>query len=81
MKGQYRKFNIRADDLAPGDDYAMMREVLTRRYSRLKREEDGEAPEAMTRDDDLPNRPGPYSYRRRPGAAFGRGGGAEGPWP
>jgi excinuclease ABC subunit C len=38
MKGQYRKFNIRSQDLTPGDDYAMMREVLGRRFSRLLRE-------------------------------------------
>ena len=37
-KGQYRKFNIRSEDLAPGDDYAMMREVLTRRFTRLMKE-------------------------------------------
>jgi excinuclease ABC subunit C len=35
IKGQYRKFNMRGEDLAPGDDYAMMREMLTRRFSRL----------------------------------------------
>ena len=34
-KGQYRKFNIRSADLTPGDDFAMMREVLTRRFKRL----------------------------------------------
>jgi excinuclease ABC subunit C len=39
-KGEYRKFNIKTQDLAPGDDYGMMREVLTRRFSRLVREED-----------------------------------------
>jgi excinuclease ABC subunit C len=38
-KGQYRKFNIKSADLAPGDDYAMMREVLTRRFARLIKEE------------------------------------------
>jgi excinuclease ABC subunit C len=38
-KAQYRKFNIKADDLTPGDDYAMMREVLTRRFSRMVKEE------------------------------------------
>jgi excinuclease ABC subunit C len=37
-KGQYRKFNIRSEDLVPGDDYGMMREVLTRRFSRLLKE-------------------------------------------
>jgi excinuclease ABC subunit C len=35
MKNQYRKFNIRGEDVEPGDDYAMMREVLTRRFTRL----------------------------------------------
>ncbi len=34
-KAQYRKFNMRSDELAPGDDYAMLREVLTRRFQRL----------------------------------------------
>jgi excinuclease ABC subunit C len=38
MKGQYRRFNIRSADIAPGDDYAMMREILTRRFARLLRE-------------------------------------------
>ena len=37
-KNQYRKFNIKSATLTPGDDYAMMREVLTRRFSRLVRE-------------------------------------------
>jgi len=35
VKGQYRKFNIKSQSLTPGDDYAMMREVLTRRFKRL----------------------------------------------
>jgi excinuclease ABC subunit C len=37
-KNQYRKFNIRSSDLAPGDDYGMMREVLQRRFKRLLEE-------------------------------------------
>ena len=42
-KTAYRKFNIKNDDIAPGDDYAMMREVLQRRFSRLMKEsEQGE---------------------------------------
>ena len=43
VKNQYRKFNIRSADLTPGDDYAMMREVLTRRFKRLVLDE-AEAP-------------------------------------
>lgn len=39
LKNRYRKFNIKQADLAPGDDYGMMTEVLTRRFSRLLRED------------------------------------------
>ena len=38
MKGAYRKFSI-AGDVAPGDDYAMMREMLTRRFARVQKED------------------------------------------
>ena len=38
-KSGYRRFLIRSKDLAPGDDYAMMREVLGRRFVRLQRED------------------------------------------
>jgi excinuclease ABC subunit C len=45
MKAQYRKFNIRgpgkSDTGAGGDDYAMMREVFERRFSRALREDAG----------------------------------------
>ena len=37
-KNHYRKFNIKSEDLTPGDDYGMMREVMTRRFSRLVKE-------------------------------------------
>ena len=46
MKSHYRKFNIKSADLTPGDDYAMMREVLTRRFKRLALDE-AEAPVAL----------------------------------
>lgn len=39
IKGQYRKFNIKNPDTAPGDDFAMMREVMARRFGRLMAEE------------------------------------------
>ncbi len=38
LKNQYRKFNIKSKDIAPGDDFGMMREVIERRFSRLVRE-------------------------------------------
>ena len=57
MKAHYRTFNIRSLDLTPGDDYAMMREVLRRRFARLLKE----APRppggaAAQAGDDGPNR-------------------------
>ncbi len=39
LKNQYRKFNIRGDDLTPGDDFGMMKEVLNRRFRRLIKED------------------------------------------
>ena len=48
VKNSYRKFNIRSEEAA-GDDFAMMREVLTRRFGRALRED----PERM--DDSWPD--------------------------
>ncbi|MGO8079230.1 excinuclease ABC subunit UvrC [Rhizobium leguminosarum] len=39
VKNQYRKFNIKSTDITPGDDFGMMKEVMTRRFSRLIKEE------------------------------------------
>lgn len=39
MKSQYRKFNIRGDEITAGDDFGMMKEVLTRRFQRLLKED------------------------------------------
>ncbi len=49
VKNQYRKFNIKSEDLVPGDDYGMMREVMMRRFSRLLKER---GPKGDQKDDD-----------------------------
>ncbi len=52
IKNQYRKFNIKTEEIG-NDDFAMMREVLTRRFTRLIREhggEQGEVPEGETKE-------------------------------
>jgi excinuclease ABC subunit C len=38
-KSNYRKFNIKGEDLTPGDDFGMMKEVMTRRFGRLLKED------------------------------------------
>ncbi|WP_346909985.1 excinuclease ABC subunit UvrC [uncultured Roseibium sp.] len=50
-KAHYRKFNIKSEDLVPGDDYGMMREVLTRRFSRLLKEHERQLPVAGNETD------------------------------
>jgi excinuclease ABC subunit C len=49
-KGEYRKWNIKSTELTPGDDYGMMREVLTRRFSRLVKESEAEDAKAKWPD-------------------------------
>ncbi|NND17441.1 MAG: excinuclease ABC subunit UvrC [Silicimonas sp.] len=46
IKSQYRKFNIKGEDLTPGDDFGMMKEVLTRRFKRLLKEDPDRQSEA-----------------------------------
>jgi excinuclease ABC subunit C len=64
-KNQYRKFNIRSTDLAPGDDFAMMREVLGRRFKRLMEEAPRDAPDTESgehpdiENDEQPESPWP----------------------
>ena len=38
-KNQYRKFNIKGEDMSAGDDFGMMKEVMTRRFQRLLKED------------------------------------------
>jgi excinuclease ABC subunit C len=55
VKSQYRKFNIKSESLAPGDDYGMMREVLTRRFQRLlKGAGKDAAPQELAELEELP---------------------------
>jgi excinuclease ABC subunit C len=79
MKSQYRRFNIKSADLTPGDDYAMMREVLTRRLKRLLVEEAAltRAPAAPRPDPDAAvsriAAPEPPPIDRRGGSALAFG--------
>ena len=61
IKNQYRKFNIKSEGLTPGDDYAMMREVLERRFKRLLKPPEGDAVQgkagAKADDDSFPQWP------------------------
>lgn len=56
MKQHYRTFNMKSEDLKPGDDYGMMREMLQRRFARLVKEEprDQDGDGAVQGDDGFP---------------------------
>jgi len=54
-KKHYRTFNIRSTDITPGDDFGMMREVLTRRFSRLANESPTDAEDDQTGMPDWPD--------------------------
>ncbi|MHC2088067.1 excinuclease ABC subunit UvrC [Methylobacterium sp. CM6244] len=45
-KTHYRTFNIKSEELTPGDDFGMMKEVLQRRFKRLVKENPRTANEA-----------------------------------
>ena len=55
VKNAYRKFNIKSETLTPGDDYAMMREVLTRRFKRIA-DAEARGPDASVQDKPSDNR-------------------------
>ncbi|MCW5722899.1 MAG: excinuclease ABC subunit UvrC [Devosia sp.] len=54
-KKHYRTFNIKSTDITPGDDFGMMREVLTRRFSRLAAESETDAEDEATGMPDWPD--------------------------
>ena len=53
-KKDYRKFNIRSTELTPGDDFAMMREVLERRFKRLMNEAPRILPSPLAGESGMP---------------------------
>src|ERR1700689_761864 len=53
-KKDYRKFNIRSTELTPGDDFAMMREVLERRFKRLMNEAPRTLPSPLAGEGGVP---------------------------
>ncbi|HEY3677234.1 MAG TPA: excinuclease ABC subunit UvrC [Bradyrhizobium sp.] len=57
IKNQYRKFNIKSEGLTPGDDYAMMREVLQRRFKRLMAPPNEDEAAKKADDDSFPQWP------------------------
>ena len=64
VKNQYRKFNIKTEGLTPGDDFGMMREVLTRRFKRLLKEHGLPAGETAANDEALLPSPCPSPHGR-----------------
>jgi excinuclease ABC subunit C len=72
VKNQYRKFNIKTEGLTPGDDFGMMREVLTRRFKRLLKEHGLPGGEAAGNDQESPLSPVP-SPAREEGDALSTG--------
>ncbi|MFN3526732.1 MAG: excinuclease ABC subunit UvrC [Paracoccus sp. (in: a-proteobacteria)] len=46
IKNQYRKYNIKGTEITPGDDFGMMKEVLTRRFQRLLKDDPDRQTEA-----------------------------------
>ena len=52
VKNQYRKFNIRTEGISPGDDFAMMREVMQRRFARLLKDHGEAEPATDLADED-----------------------------
>ncbi len=54
-KKHYRTFNIKSENLTPGDDFGMMREVFTRRFTRLANESEPDAEDDTSGMPDWPD--------------------------
>ncbi|MFC6747371.1 hypothetical protein ACFQFG_24525 [Methylobacterium persicinum] len=70
MKTYYRTFNIKSEELSPGDDFGMMREVLQRRFKRLLKEAPATRPRPRRR---RIRRPNPCPKARPTGTPFPHG--------
>jgi excinuclease ABC subunit C len=73
IKKQYRKFNIKSVDLTPGDDFAMMKEVLRRRFSRLAKERGAAGGAVDAERPELIESAHPLTRRYAPPSSHGRG--------
>jgi excinuclease ABC subunit C len=78
-KNQYRKFNIKSAELTPGDDYGMMREVLTRRFKRLLSQ--GPRATDVEQAGGAPPRPPSAASGEQTSLPLESDSGAETPWP
>lgn len=56
-KKHYRTFNIKSEEITPGDDFGMMREVLTRRFTRLANESPVDTEETAEPEAGMPDWP------------------------
>ena len=56
-KPHYRTFNIKSEDITPGDDFGMMREVLMRRFARLQKDSPRIDEAGEPSDDAMPDWP------------------------
>ena len=50
IKKKYRKFNISKTNINPGDDYGMLKEVLSRRFAKIKSNNEIESPDLIVID-------------------------------
>lgn len=50
VRKKYRKFNISKTDINPGDDYGMLKEVISRRFLKIKSNNDDESPDLIIID-------------------------------
>ena len=50
IKKKYRKFNISKTNINPGDDYGMLKEVLSRRFAKIRTNNEDETADLIIID-------------------------------